>query len=369
MIARIAEQCGWSASVVRLSLQALCRPFAVNDDLRRFANRIQPSSELVGFIMSGNIPGAGMHELVATLLAGRAAIIKTSAREPVFFHDFTRVIATIMPELAARMAVFTWGREAVSLTTAMRDVCDRIVVLGDDETIAQAALTGAERGSDPQTDASFVGFGTRVSGIVLTAGSLKNRRCEKMLHPVALDVIAFEQRGCLSPHHIFVGGPDRIAEEFAAALARSLDAYTALPPPARLALEDAAAIRRVRERARWRAIGGQTVRLWEGPLPGWTVIYDRDADFTASPGFRTVFVSPFGNATNLERRLAPVAGKVEAMGLATEPTIDGDEYVASLRTVVENTGASYVCEPGVMQSPPIDWPHGGGAFLRSMIET
>jgi len=125
----------------------------------------------------------------------------------------------------------------------------------------------------------------------------------------------------------------------------------------------------VRERVRWRAIGGQAVRLWEGPLPGWTVIYDRDADFTASPGFRTVFVSPFRNATNLEHRLAPVAGKVEAMGLATEPTIDGDEYVASLRTVVENTGASYVCEPGVMQSPPIDWPHGGGAFLRSMIET
>jgi hypothetical protein len=31
-------------------------------------------------------------------------------------------------------------------------------------------------------------------------------------------------------------------------------------------------------------------------------------------------------------------------------------------------GASYVCGAGEIQSPPIEWPHGAGAFLRSFIK-
>jgi hypothetical protein len=367
----IAGHWGWFEPVLQFSLQALCRPFVVGEELRKFACGLQPRSEVIGFVMPGNIPGGGLHELIATLLAGRAAIVKTSSREPVFFRSFARVLAASNPDLAARLVVFTWGREAASLTTAMRGACDRLVVFGDDETIMQPLLKDAKPGRDPGTDAQFAGFGARVSGIVLTAGALKNRWREKILHTIALDIIAFEQRGCLSPHHIFIGGPEHIAEEFATALARYLEASTSElpPPPARLALEDAAAVRRVRERARWRAIGGRAVRLREGPLPGWCVIYDRDADFTASPGFRTVFVSPFASATNLERRLAPVAGGLEAMAFKPEPTIDANEYVAALRRVIEEAGATYICEPGQMQSPPLDWAHGGGIFLRSLIGT
>jgi hypothetical protein len=365
----IADHRGWSEPVLQFSLQALCRPFVVGEDLRKFARGLQPRSAVIGFVMPGNIPGGGLHELVATLLAGRAALVKTSSREPVFFRSFARLLAAISPDLAARLAVFTWGREAASLTSVMQAACDFFVVFGDDETISQPLLKGAGHGSDPGTNNTFAGFGARVSGIVLTAGSLKGGRCEKILHAIALDIIAFEQRGCLSPHHVFIGGPDHIAVEFATGLARYLQVSTAepLPPPARLALEDAAAIRSVRERARWRAIGGQAVRLWEGPLPGWSVIYDRDAGFTPSPGFRTVFVSPFGDAANLERRLAPVVGRVEAMGFKADPTIDANEYVATLRRVIEEAGAAYICEPGQMQSPPIDWPHGGGAFLHNLI--
>jgi hypothetical protein len=191
------------------------------------------------------------------------------------------------------------------------------------------------------------------------------------LTPVVRDITTFEQRGCLSPHHIFVeDDSDGAARAFAERLASSLASLPAvLAPPRHLSLEDAAAIRRVRETARWREIGGHPVQLWEAPWPSATVVYDRDASFTLSPGYRVVFVSPFKDAADLARRLAPVRGRVEAFGFGADESADAPEQCAGVRRVLQSTGASYICDPGRMQSPPPDWPHGGGGFLQMHMKT
>ena len=81
----------------------------------------------------------------------------------------------------------------------------------------------------------------------------------------------FEQRGCLSPHHVFVVGDAGQARGFAARLARALERLERrLPSPPRLPLGVSAAIRGLRERARWRALTQSPdrdcvsdVALWE----------------------------------------------------------------------------------------------------------
>src|SRR5208282_3789506 len=107
--------------------------------------------------------------------------------------------------------------------------------------------------ADRHGRANFIGFGERVSGVALTAAACG----ASTAHDAARDVALFEQRGCLSPHHVFVSdATGNTARGFAERLAESLRELTAGPlaPPPRLALEDAAAIRSLRERARWRAI-------------------------------------------------------------------------------------------------------------------
>src|SRR5713226_4068741 len=70
---------------------------------------------------------------------------------------------------------------------------------------------------------------------------------------IARDVTLFEQRGCLSPHHVFVEGGDGTASrDFAERIAHALDALAGRHTPARLTAGAAAAIRRARETARWR---------------------------------------------------------------------------------------------------------------------
>jgi hypothetical protein len=366
--AAIAERLGWSPRLLAASLDKLCEPFANVEDLRAIACKLPSRREVVGFVMPGNIPGAGLHELVLTLLTGSAALVKTATAEPLFFAHWAARLATLDPRLGARVAVFNWSRERGDLTLAMRQGCDRLIALGDDTTVADLSANDTSR-DDRGRRGDFTGFGARVSGVVLTAGACAAFANDTTARDVACDVSLFEQRGCLSPHHVFAGDPTSdVSRSFAARLAASLRALRAgpLPSPSRLAIEDAAAIRSVREQARWRALGGRDVTLREGPLPGWTVIHDRDAAFSVSPGFRTVFVSPFAHPADLACRLEPVTGRVEAFAFKADSALDAPDDVARIRAVLERAGATYICAPGRMQSPPVDWPHGGGVFLRAL---
>jgi hypothetical protein len=362
LIARIAHHWGYSPELLDASLAALVKPFTVAA-IGGLARKVALHRELIGFVMPGNVPGAGLHEVVAALISGAAVIIKAASGEPFFFQEFARLLAAIDSRVGARIAVFNWSRDDSDLTAALRQNCDRLVVFGADDTVANLQAS-ARSGSDGPRE-GFTGFGSRVSGVILAreviAGDSAQRAITKL---VASDVTLFEQRGCLSPHHVFVEDGDggqacgfagRLASEMAT-LAREL------PPPRWLGLEPASAVRLSRERARWRGLGGQQVRLWEGGALGWTVIYDRDTPFRVSPGIRTVYVSPFNDAASLELRLQPVNGQIEAFALAGD-----DSGTAPIRAMLDQFGATYICRPGAMQSPPPDWPHGGGAFLRSLL--
>ena len=86
--------------------------------------------------MPANVPGAGLHELVIALLSGAAAIVKTSNREPVFFHAFAQTLRKIDPAVGSVLEVATFGREREDLTRLMNEECDFMVALGEDASLA-----------------------------------------------------------------------------------------------------------------------------------------------------------------------------------------------------------------------------------------
>jgi hypothetical protein len=344
-IAQIADASRWSIQLLDESIDALLAPFS-RDALMSLGSTLAPRPRLGGFIMPANVPGAGMHELVASILSGSAAIMKTSLREPVFFPAFAQTLRKIDAEIGARVEVVTFARERRELTHLMMRECDFVVALGDDATVAR--LTDAAR---------LFGFGSRTSGALVSLAAPAN--VARLATALARDVVLFEQQGCLSPHHIFAADADfATTREFAIALSDALNTTAAILPPATLSFQTAAAIRRIRERARWRGIGGHSVELFEGADMAWTAVLDAEARFTLSPGYRTVTVSSVRDCDDLAARLAPVAGRIEAFALAVSGAAR-----ARFLDVLAGAGVTYVCDPGKTQSPPINWPHGGGDFL------
>ncbi len=98
-VAKMAASSQWLTQLLDESIDALLAPFS-RDALMSFASGVVPCKRLGGFIMPGNVPGAGMHELAIALLSGAAAIVKTSNREAVFFHAFARTLREIDPAVA-----------------------------------------------------------------------------------------------------------------------------------------------------------------------------------------------------------------------------------------------------------------------------
>ena len=344
-IAQVSRHLGFSLELLEESLDALLLPFT-GGALEQAASRAKEAVEVIAFVMAGNVTGAGLHEVVLALIAGAGVLIKTASREPAFFREFANTLIEQDPEVGGRLAVLTWPRERTELTEALRSSSNLIVAYGDDSTISVL-----RRGT--------LGFGSRLSGAVIARDAIGKGDADEIASLLARDVTLFEQLGCLSPHHIFVEGDGEIALGFAERLGTAMSHWAELlPPPTKLELEDAAALRGARETARWRAIAGDPVRVIEGPGLSWVVIFDRDAALTPSPGLRCVRVSAIADLRDLRTRLDSAQGRIEAFAVTTDGTGD-----STLREILREIGISYVARVGAMQSPPLTWRHGGGAFL------
>jgi hypothetical protein len=349
-IAQISANTKWSPQLLESSLDAMLAPFS-RDAFLSMASTLPPRGRLAGFVMPANVPGAGLHELVAAMLSGAAALVKTSHREPAFFPAFAQTLRKIDPAIGSCLEVVTFGREREDMMRLMTEECDFIVALGDDASLVH--LSGGSR---------LFGFGSRTSGVVVSLAAPAN--LVRLATAVVLDVVLFEQQGCLSPHHIFIADAETVAaRDFARVLAETLTSYATILPRATLSFHTAAAIRRIRERARWRGIGAHEVELFEDADMAATVVFDPSARFAMSPGYRTVTISTIRDADDLAVRLAPVAGRLEAFGLSA-PAPSRARFL----DVLAGAGVTYVCDPGSMQSLPLNWPHGGGAFLDFLMD-
>ena len=228
-VSAIGAAWGYSEPLIEASFDALIAPFD-EESLTAFAassggaeRRGDADSEILGMVMPGNLPGAGLHEVLIGLLSGKALMLKTSASEPFFFASLARAIQQFDEALGQRLAVFNWNRSRADLTAAMRANCVGLVVFGDDETIEQLKNNdnGAIAGSDPAIAGNDsyqlrAGFGLRFSGgyvgeQVFEAKDGGHRRA-LVIDRLARDVSLFEQAGCLSPQHIFVAERSRSEE-------------------------------------------------------------------------------------------------------------------------------------------------------------
>jgi len=345
-IAAIADSARYSVALLENSIDVLLKPFTDNA-LKAMAARISADNrnnkpKTVGFIAAGNVAGAGIHEIAIALIAGARVLIKTASAEPIFFEEFACTLAEVDRVAGARIEVLNWGRERTDLTDELIAKCERVVAYGDDATIESL-----------RNRSNVIGFGSRVSAALIDASCI-----DGAAELLARDVALFEQLGCLSLHQVFVVSPDdHVARNLATNMSEALERLAVSMPPARIPIRDAAEIRGVRERARWRAISGEPIELFEGRGLEWTLVFEAEADsFRVSPGFRTVHVSGLRDIAEFRDRIGKMSGRIEAIAVA------GDDCEIEARAM----GIPYVCAPGEMQSPPLDWRHGGGGFLDMM---
>jgi hypothetical protein len=177
---------------------------------------------------------------------------------------------------------------------------------------------------------------------------------------VCADVLAHDQRGCLSVQAVYVDGGASAARAFAAELAKVLEDARATLPRDVISLSDSGAISNARELARYRMANGNDVVLWESPgNTQWTVVHDHEPRLMPGPLNGFVTVHPLPTGVLLREALGPEIRHLSTV--AIHPF--SDDHADRL----EPLDVPRICPLGRSQRPPLFWHHDGRPPLADLV--
>lgn len=327
---------------------------------------------LSGHVLSGNVFTAGLPPVFASLLAGVPALVKAPAAAPTFAALLARSLALHAPELGPCLAAAAWSRQDARSTEALLASVDALFVFGDDDTVA--SLRAAAR-------CPVHGFGHRYSVAWLTGRGFRTDEGSPSASPgrhggpgsgsgaavlppsapltpsdaagLAIDVLAWNGAGCLTPRWVFVEGDGERALAQARVFATALaEAAGRLPSGPRSEVAGAA-------RAQW--LGVEAAMGWVRSGPGWAVSARASASLEPAPPGRCVAFVPVPHRSDLPALLSGLGRRLQGLALVGTPA-DAQE----LRALLDPLGLSRVAAAGRLQVPELAWNHDDVALLPAL---
>lgn len=275
-----------------------------------------PASGRAFVVLSANVFTAALRAIALGAAASPRVVVRSSRREPFF-------AALLVRALVEGGAPF----ELTSGEPGQARPGEQVHAYGRDETMA--ALRSVL--------APGVLFWPHGAGLgVAAVGPGWGRAAAWRL---ALDVVAFDQRGCLSPRVVLFEGDEASGLGFAGELARALGELAVRVPPGEASVEEQASQRSYADAM---AVAGE---VYEGP--GYLVGFDPEPRALVIPaGPRAVHVARVGGEGEAFGLIAPLARGVAALG--------GRGRLAD--ALGARLGRARRSALGQMQRPPLDGP-------------
>ncbi|WP_394832836.1 proline dehydrogenase [Pendulispora rubella] len=308
LIPELVQSTGLSPEGVEHALLHHLETDATEDDLRTLlAGTVEAPH--VHVILSANVFVAALRAIVLARAAAPTVTVRPSSRDPAFALALLRELAD--PAITPSAPGGGQGGGGAE-----------IHVYGRDETIAQVRAS-----APPGTIVR--GHGAGIGVAVITESADLDAAAEAL----ADDVIAFDQRGCLSPRIAFVVAN---AAAFAEKLHAAITARELRVPRGELSSSERADAQRYADTVRFAG----TLHAGRAHLVGVA------EPLLVPPSGRHLHVMPIEATAALPVILAPLARSIVAIGL-TDPA---PPIVSSL------PGHARISALGRMQRPPLDGP-------------
>jgi hypothetical protein len=315
LASEIAAATGLTTEGVELGFASLERE-ATETELRALV-AAAGDAERVHVVLSANVFVAPLRAIALARAAADKVTVRPSLRDPVLAR------ALVEEAMAA-------GDTAVALVDE-RDVAridaGEVHVYGRDDTIASVRARA-------RPGVVVRGHGSGMGLAIVSHGA----RLDAVADAVALDIVAFDQRGCLSPRLAIVMGSAARAEEFAEALHASLGALGTRIPRGQIGADERA------DACRWRDTLAFAGRVWDASDHA-VALAPEGSPLSVPPAGRNVTVIPVPSPDAVVTALAPVARFVVAVGTDDLAGLGGMAPAHARRSLL-----------GRMQRPPLDGP-------------
>jgi acyl-CoA reductase-like NAD-dependent aldehyde dehydrogenase len=331
--AELLASTGLSAPVIEHGLQttlslferaALC---ALHARAPRDAER---APEVATVLLAGNVFSAAARPLLLPLLCGVGVLAKASSTDDALPHYLARALAAVDAQLGAACQVLTFAHDDAAASAGLLQGAELISVYGSDETVATV------RASAPP-DARVLAHGHGLGAIFIARETLVSAAAAyDLAERAARDVAAYDQRGCLSPHFVLVergGAVD--ARALARQIATALAALERELPRGELPQDAAAA------QLQWRGVAAAIGELFVRARSA--ISYEGALALRTSPGHRNLAVHDCADVSQARTQLSQLGEHLKALAVGGEKA----------RRILSGV-APYTCEPGAMQTPPID---------------
>jgi hypothetical protein len=311
LAADLARTTGLSPQGVELGFDSLERD-ATAEDLDALLTSAGDARH-VHVVLSANVFVAPLRALAVARASAGVVTVRPSRRDPVLAHALVEAVAD--PAIAVVEDRDVAGSRA-----------DEIHVYGSTETVAAVR---ARAGAGVRVRGHAAGMGVAW----VTASADIDRSAEGLCR----DVVAFDQRGCLSPRVAIVEGSEARALRFAELLGEGLTRWADQVPRGRLHDEEVA------EATRWRetmAFAGE-VREGKENVVAWT----SGPQLLLPPSGRHVLVVAAATGAIAAARLGPFARLIVTVG--------SDDPRAAASLALPHARMTWL---GRMQLPPLDGP-------------
>jgi hypothetical protein len=336
----LPETTGLSPEMVAWALETslgVLTEDALGDAVRRAlasgAPRRPVPPRRITVILAGNVFTACLRPISFALALGAHVVAKASSREDRFPRLLAAALSEVDSGLAEHLEVVTFPGGTVELEAPLFAASDTVVAYGGDETIE------ALRSRVPAT-VRLVEHGHGV-GAAFVGADADDDAAEKL----ALDIAAYDQRGCLSPVAVWMEGD---AQGFADRLGGALDDLERRLPRGPVPPSVAAA------QMQWRGVAATRGWLREGTGNAVFLPDDRDTPPPPSPGWRNVTVLPCPDLETFAARVGRLGVHLKAVGVA-----GGADLPDRLAPLLPPPTCPRISPVGTMQTPPLDMPADG----------
>jgi hypothetical protein len=352
----LSEATGLSAPMVRWATRTTLDTISEEPLLALAAQASEESSRpvepiaMLSLVLAGNVFTASVRGILVPLLLGVPVFAKASSKEVLFPAMLLEAIRESDARLGASLDLLTFVGGDAALESAFVEQAEAVSVYGSDDTIAAMTL---RLGAKP-----FIAHGHGVSVAYCDAQALDAGAVDETIERLALDISAYDQRGCLSPQLVYVEETRQMtALSFARRLCEEgLDPMELSLPRGTLPIATGAV------QAQWRGVAEVEGDLLRGDT--YSVAVRPSHPIRWSPGYRNLTLSPVRGIDDALRAMEPIGSNLKCVGASVNSASSIRNRLAESLTL-----DAYVCALGEMQIPALDAPADGRPIWHGLFRS